>query len=199
MPSILFHELIGYKIAQKYKKYDTDNFYLGLMVPDSVNAYGFASKEDRWRTHRRDEDLDIWQKNIIGFYNENKGKIEEKYLSGYVIHVLTDIICDRIYQTKLYPVLVQKGFDYNTAYSYYEKGIEMFENSKIIESWWKYVKEKFKNGNIIPICGMEKQMILDEIKYTIGKYETRKYEKCGWIDDKFADEVVDEIIKNRKY
>ena len=44
MPSILFHELIGYKIAQKYKKYDTNNFYLGLMVPDSVNAYGFASK-----------------------------------------------------------------------------------------------------------------------------------------------------------
>ena len=73
MPSILFHELVGYKIASKYKKYDTNNFYLGLMVPDSVNAYGFASKENRWRTHRRDKNLDIWQENVIKFYKENKG------------------------------------------------------------------------------------------------------------------------------
>ena len=64
MPSILFHEFIGDKIAKKYKKYDTNNFYLGLMVPDSVNAYGFASKEDRWRTHRRDESLEKWKENI---------------------------------------------------------------------------------------------------------------------------------------
>ena len=80
MPSILFHELVGYKIASKYKKYDTNNFYLGLMVPDSVNAYGFASKENRWRTHRRDKNLDIWQENVIKFYKENKGKFEETYL-----------------------------------------------------------------------------------------------------------------------
>ena len=92
MPSILFHELVGYKIASKYKKYDTNNFYLGLMVPDSVNAYGFASKENRWRTHRRDKNLDIWQENVIKFYKENKGKFEETYLAGYVIHILTDII-----------------------------------------------------------------------------------------------------------
>ena len=42
--------------------------------------------------------------------------------------------------------------------SHYEKGIEKFENSNINEDWWKYVKEKFLNGNIEPICGMDKQM-----------------------------------------
>lgn len=194
MPSILFHELIGYKIAQKYKKYDTNNFYLGLMVPDSVNAYGFASKEDRWRTHVRDENLDIWQKNIIKFYQENKKDFEETYLVGYVVHVLTDIICDKIYQNKLYPKLLKEGFDYHTAYSYYEKGIEKFENSNINAEWWKYVKNKFQNGDIQPICGMKKQMILDEVKYTINKYEKRNYEECGFIHDEFADEVVEKII-----
>ena len=194
MPSILFHELIGYKIAQKYKKYDTNNFYLGLMVPDSVNAYGFASKEDRWRTHVRDENLDIWQKNIIKFYQENKKDFEETYLVGYVVHVLTDIICDKIYQNKLYPRLLKEGFDYHIAYSYYEKGIEKFENSNINAEWWKYVKNKFQNGDIQPICGMKKQMILDEVKYTINKYEKRNYEECGFIHDKFADEVVEKII-----
>lgn len=194
MPSILFHELIGYKIAQKYKKYDTNNFYLGLMVPDSVNAYGFASKEDRWRTHVRDENLDIWQKNIIKFYQENKKDFEETYLVGYVVHVLTDIICDKIYQNKLYPRLLKEGFDYHTAYSYYEKGIEKIENSNINAEWWKYVKNKFQNGDIQPICGMKKKMILDEVKYTINKYEKRNYEECGFIHDKFADEVVEKII-----
>lgn len=194
MPSILFHELVGYKIASKYKKYDTNNFYLGLMVPDSVNAYGFASKENRWRTHRRDKNLDIWQENVIKFYKENKGKFEETYLAGYVIHILTDIICDRIYQNKLYPKLLEEGYDYNTAYSHYEKGIEKFENSNINENWWKYVKEKFLNGNIEPICGMDKQMILDEVRYTVNKYENRVYEECGFIGDDFAKEVVEEIV-----
>ena len=196
MPSILFHELIGYKIAQKYKKYDTNNFYLGFMVPDSVNAYGFASKEDRWRTHKRDENLDVWQKNIIDFYNENKGKFEETYLVGYVVHVLTDIICDRIYQKKLYPKLLKNGFDYHTAYSYYEKGIVLLENSNINELWWKYVKDKFQSADIIPICGMERQMILDEVKYTINKYSSREYVECGWIGDEFVNEVLKEIAMN---
>ena len=194
MPSILFHELVGYKIAQKNKKYNTNNFYLGLMVPDSVNAYGFASKEERWRTLVRDENLDIWQKNIINFYNENKGKFEETYLAGYVVHVLTDIVCDRIYQNKLYPKLLKEGFNYNSAYSYYEKGIEKLENSNINKNWWKEAKEKFQNASVFPISGMEKQMILDEVKYTLNKYETRVYEECGFLGDWFADEVVDFLM-----
>ena len=194
MPSILFHEFVRYRIAEKYEKFDTNNFYLGLMVPDSVNAYGFASKEDRWRTHRRDADLDVWQKNIIDFFYENKGKVEESYLVGYVVHVLTDIACDRIYQNELYPKLLEDGFDYHSAYSYYEKGIEMFENSNIDKAWWSKVKRKFQNADIIPICGMEKQMILDEVKYTIRKYDGRSYEECGFIDEDFAGKVVEEII-----
>lgn len=195
MPSILFHELIGYKIAKKYKKYDTNNFYLGLMVPDSVNAYGFASKENRWRTHLRDENLDVWQKNVIDFYNENKGNFEEIYFTGYAIHILTDIICDKIYQTKLYPKLLEDGFDYHSAYSHYERGIEMLENSNINEPWWKYVKKKFQDADVFPICGMEKEMILDEVKYTINKYDSRAYEECGFINDEFVNEVVKSIIE----
>lgn len=195
MPSILFHELVGYKIAKKYQKYDTNNFYLGLMVPDSVNAYGFASKEDRWRTHVRDENLDVWQDNIMNFYRKNRKNFEETYFMGYIVHVLTDIICDRIYQTKLYPKLLEDGFDYHTAYSYYESGIVKLENSNINKKWWKEVKEKFLKGNITPILGMDKQMILDEVKYTINKYEAKSYEDCGFLGEEFADEVVEKIVK----
>lgn len=195
MPSILFHELIGDKIVKKNKKYNTNNFYLGLMVPDSVNAYGFASKEDRWRTHVRDENLDVWQENIINFFKENKINYEETYLTGYLVHVLTDIITDKIYQKELYPKLLKKGYDYNTAYDYYEKEIEKYENSNINEEWWKEAKDKFQRADIIAINGMDKQMILDEIKYTINKYNKRIYEKAGFITDEFADEVIGEILK----
>ncbi len=193
MPSILFHEFVGYKIAQKYKKYDTNNFYLGLMVPDSVNAYGFASKENRWRTHVRDENLKVWQENILNFYRENQGKYDEAYLTGYLVHVLTDIFCDEIYQEKLYPMLVEKGLDYHTAYAYYEDGIVKFENSNINKPWWKEVKEKLTKAEVEPICGMSEKMIFDEVNYTLNKYSARTFEECGFISEEFADLVVKKI------
>ena len=199
MPSILFHELIGDKIAKKYKKYDTNNFYLGLMVPDSVNAYGFASKEDRWRTHRRDESLEKWKENILNYYKENIDKYEKNYLMGYLIHVLTDIICDEIYQNELYPKLLEEGFDYNTAYKHYEEGIEKFENSNINEKWWEEAKNKFENAEAFPINGMSEKMILDEVKYTLNKYSKRNYEENGFISEVFADEVVEKIEKSIKF
>ena len=195
MPTILFHELIGHKIAQKNEKYDTSNFYLGLMVLDSVNAYGFASKDERWRTHFRDDNLDIWQNNIINFYKMNIDKYEKKYLMGYLIHVLTDIACDRIYQNELYPKLLEDGFNYNSAYAYYERGIEQLENSNIDKEWWNATKYKIKQADIIPICGMGKQMILDEIEYTINKYSKRRYEECGFIGEEFEEKVIDNIEK----
>ena len=195
MPSILFHELVGYKIAKEEKKYDTNEFFLGLIVPDSVNAYGFASKEDRWRTHVRDKNLEIWQKNIIKYYKENEEKYENTYLTGYLVHVLTDIICDKIYQNEIYPKLIEQGYDYNTAYSYYEQSIIKFEKSNINKKWWKEAKEKFQNGKIEPINQMEEKMIQDEVKYTIKKYEKYEYEKEEFITEEFADKVKTEVLR----
>lgn len=195
MPSILFHELIGYKFAKKYKKYDVPNFYLGVMAPDAVNAYGFASKEKRWKTHFRDEDLDKWKKNIIGFYKENYKNQENTYLMGYLIHVLTDIFCDKIYQENLYPDLLQKGYDYNSSYSYYERAIEKFENNNIDKKWWEQTKENFGKGEKQPINIISEKMIEDWINYTIEKYKDRNYEEEEYITTDFANEVVDRIEK----
>lgn len=193
MPSILFHELVGYKFAKKYKKFDTNNFYLGAMVPDAVNAYGFASKEARWTAHCRDESLDKWQSNIMQFYKTNYGKYEDTYLMGYLVHVLTDILCDKIYSKHFYPDLVKKGFDYHSAYSYYEKAIEKFENNNLKKDWWKEAKEKFQKGEKIPICNISEKMIVDWINYTVSKYEARNYEETGYITIDFVNDVVDEI------
>lgn len=93
MPSILFHELVGINLQKLIGNSIKNNFYLGVMVPDSVNAYGFASKEERWKAHKRDVSLDIWTENIVKYYKENSSKYERCYLMGYLIHVLTDIMC----------------------------------------------------------------------------------------------------------
>lgn len=195
MPSILFHEFVGYKFAKKYKKYNTNNFYLGLIVPDAVNAYGFASKEKRWNAHFRDEDLDRWQMNVIKFYKENYNKYEDTYLMGYLVHILTDIICDKIYMENLYPDLLRRGFDYHSAYSYYEKSIEKFENNNINENWWKEVKENFQKGDKISINNISEKMINDFVKYTIDKYDDKSFEETEYITVDFVNEVL-EIIEN---
>lgn len=195
MPSIMFHELIGYKFAKKNKKYDCNSFYLGLIVPDSVNAYGFAEKEARWKAHARDKDLYKWQANILKFYKDNIGSFEQSYLTGYLVHVLTDIICDKIYIEELYPVLLDEGYNYNTAYSHYEEGIRKFENSNLKEEWWQYVKQKFLDAEIIEINDMPKKMIKDEVSYVIKHYNERNFEEAGFVTDKFADKVVDRLEK----
>lgn len=196
MPSILFHELVGYKFSKKNPKYNTNNFFLGAMVPDAVNAYGFASKEKRWAAHLRDENLEKWQENIIEFYKKNKDKFEHTYLIGYVVHVLTDIFCDKIYQKNIYFDLLSKGKDYNSAYSYYEQSIRKFENSNIDEMWWKEVRNNIQNAEKIPINNISENMIDDWIDYVIHQYEERKYEKADYITMEFVNNVLEEIEKS---
>lgn len=195
MPSILFHELVGYKFAKAHREFDKNNFYLGVMVPDSVNAYGFASKEERWKAHKRDVSLDIWTENIVKYYKENSSKYERYYLMGYLIHVLTDIMCDKIYQEEIYPELLNKGYNRETAYSYYEDAIKKFENSNINEQWWNYCKESFTSADKIPINNINEKMIDDWIKYTINKYEQRQYENEGFITNVFLNKVIEYIEK----
>lgn len=195
MPSILFHELVGYKFAKAHRKFDKNNFYLGVMVPDSVNAYGFASKEERWKAHKRDVSLDIWTENIVKYYKENSLKYEKCYLMGYLIHVLTDIMCDKIYQEEIYPELLNKGYNRETAYSYYEDAIKKFENSNINEQWWNYCKESFTSADKIPINNINEKMIDDWIKYTLNKYEQRQYENEGFITNVFLNKVIEYIEK----
>lgn len=193
MPSILFHELIGYEFAKKYNKFNDKNFFLGVMVPDAVNAYGFASKEKRWAAHFRDKNLNQWTENIINFYNKLYGKYDENYLVGYLIHVLTDIICDEIYKEKIYQKLLKEGYNYETAYSHYNDALIKLENSNINEKWWENIKNKIIQADKIEINNINKKMIEDWIDYVIKKYNERNYEPKGFIDQEFINEVLKKL------
>ena len=114
---------------------------------------------------------------------------------GYLIHVLTDIMCDKIYQEEIYPELLNKEYNRETAYSYYEDAIKKFENSNINEQWWNYCKESFTSADKIPINNINEKMIDDWIKYTINKYEQRQYENEGFITNVFLNKVIEYIEK----
>lgn len=195
MPAILIHELVAHKIAKKYKKYDTNNFYLGNMIPDSVNAYGFASKEKRWNAHFRSADLNEWKKNIIDFYKRNDTKYENTYLAGYLIHVLTDIICDEIYIKQIYPDLLEKGFNPNSIYEYYRKELTKFENSNVNQEWWEEIKDRIQEADKIPINNIDEKLITDWIDCTIKNYENREYEDVEYITNDFLENVIVEMEK----
>ena len=101
MPEILIHLRVGYEVNKKYKAKNEEQYYLGCILPDAVNAYGFASKEKRWNSHKRDKDLNKWEESIIEFYKKNIEKYPEDYLKGYLVHVLTDVIADKFYDKYL--------------------------------------------------------------------------------------------------
>lgn len=100
MPNTVVHEEVGYYLS---KKLDTSSYeyYLGLMAPDAVNVEHFANKQERWTSHVRDKDLNIWKENLKIFYKEEKNKINNDFLLGYTIHILTDIVYDEYFEEKI--------------------------------------------------------------------------------------------------
>ena len=67
-------------------------FLLGCIAPDGVNARGFAPKQQRWHAHLRDQNLEVWKKNALHFYQDHLDFPDLDYLQGYLVHVFTDIL-----------------------------------------------------------------------------------------------------------
>lgn len=108
MPNTVVHEEVGYYLS---KKLDTSSYeyYLGLMAPDAVNVEHFANKQERWTSHVRDKDLNIWKENLKKFYKEEKNKINNDFLLGYTIHILTDIVYDEYFEEKIHKEILKNN------------------------------------------------------------------------------------------
>ena len=108
MPNTVVHEEVGYYLS---KKLDVSSyeFYLGLMAPDAVNVEHFANKQERWTSHVRDTDLNIWKENLKKFYKEEKNKINNDFLLGYTIHILTDIVYDEYFEEKIHKEILKNN------------------------------------------------------------------------------------------
>ena len=103
MASCMIHLYTGWLYAQKNARLlRNPSFYLGCVMPDCVNVDGFADKETRWRAHVRAKDLSLWEKNAADFYHKNQGATSDALLTGYTIHILSDILWDRYFHDSVW-------------------------------------------------------------------------------------------------
>ncbi len=193
MPEILIHLRVGYEVNKKYKTKNEEQYYLGCILPDAVNAYGFASKEKRWNSHKRDKDLNKWEENIIEFYKKNIEKYPEDYLKGYLVHVLTDVIADKFYD-KYLKEKISKDKYIKDIYGFYKNELQLYEHSQIKEQWFLETINTLKKAEIIPIENITKEEIFLWREYNIKKYNLYKEKIYGIITPNFIEKIVKEII-----
>ena len=115
MPNIPIHEEVAIKAINNYQ-IDKKMFLLGALAPDSVNYKGFAKKEDRWFSHQRKKNLEKWRKRVKEFYTEEKGKINDSFLLGYIFHIITDIVYDDYYYLEVKDNIISQGNEEEDAH-----------------------------------------------------------------------------------
>lgn len=154
MPNTVVHEEVGYYLS---KKLDVSSyeFYLGLMAPDAVNVEHFANKQERWTSHVRDTDLNIWKENLKKFYKEEKKKINNDFLLGYTIHILTDIVYDEYFEEKIHKEILKNNQEKDY---WYIKWSDMDKYSFKEQSTINTIL--LKNNNYIEIKNITKEKLL---------------------------------------
>ena len=154
MPNTVVHEEVGYYLS---KKLDTSSyeFYLGLMAPDAVNVEHFANKQERWTSHVRDKDLNIWKENLKKFYKEEKNKTNNDFLLGYTIHILTDIVYDEYFEEKIHKEILKNNQEKDY---WYIKWSDMDKYSFKEQSTINTIL--LKNNNYIEIKNITKEKLL---------------------------------------
>ena len=194
MPNALVHLNVGNKLVKKYKKLDDEKFYLGLITPDSNKINDNLEKSERWRAHLRAKNLDVWEDNVIKFYDDNIDKYDKNYLLGYCIHILTDIVFDRIYFDKNIDQIHQMGI-WQDEFEFYHENLRKYEANQTFENWWKEVLRKIKHAKGISI----NLLSIDEIEKWRDKKleEYEDLEKCnyGFITEELIDEATKDVEK----
>lgn len=154
MPNTVVHEEVGYYLSKKLDA-SSYEFYLGLMAPDAVNVEHFANKQERWTSHVRDKDLNIWKENLKKFYKEEKNKINNDFLLGYTIHILTDIVYDEYFEEKIHKEILKNNQEKDY---WYIKWSDMDKYSFKEQSTINTIL--LKNNNYIEIKNITKEKLL---------------------------------------
>ncbi len=194
MPNIFIHEKVAYNIAKENKYLDTPNFYLGVLAPDAVNLNGFASKEERWTSHLRDKNLSTWRQNIISFYNKEKNNYDSTFLSGYLIHILTDIIFDDYFYADVIDLIKKDYKDIEDAHPILIKSMDEYaignKNDKIVE----YIKNELAKANYISIRNVSKEQLLSWSKKQL-KYNESSKNVNPYITDNLIKKMTIQVSK----
>ena len=136
MPGPITHLQAAYYYNVSHKSVFGPQLYLGSISPDSVNINGHAPKEKRWPAHLRNGNLEVWTANAREFYNSNKGKCDEAYLRGYILHILPDIIWDKSFDRPLYSMLLRGGISEGNLKAERWEEIYGYEQTQLEKPWF---------------------------------------------------------------
>ena len=196
MPGTITHLNVAY-VFYKNKGIVSDfpMFLLGSICPDSVNINGHAPKNVRWPVHLRDADLLQWEQNAKNFYNENKGKYNESYLLGYILHIVTDIVWDREYDMPLCTLLYKSGVPKEELKNKRWLEIDGYEYSQKDKGWLKFSLSELKKAEPLDIGYVKKDEVEKWKQLALDK-NWDKIAVAKFIDDKFMGAFFDSVSDN---
>ncbi len=136
-------------------------FLLGCIAPDGVNARGFAPKQQRWHAHLRDQNLEVWKKNALHFYQDHLDFPDLDYLQGYLVHVFTDILWDEFFNQTLEASICSVTEEEEVRNRLRWEELFLFDRLACFQDWWKldaraeFAKAKAKSIHGIPCTMIE--------------------------------------------
>lgn len=186
------------KVAYLYNKVKGGVFepqlYLGSICPDSVNINGHAPKDIRWPAHLRDTDLQKWFLKVKKFYNDNLYKYDRSYLTGYTLHLVTDIAWDMWFDLPLFGAMQQSGIKDEHLKETRWLEIYGYEQKLIKESWCHDVISALMTVKPINI-GTVQAMQTDVLRNRIVNFQLEKGREPIFLNDGFMTSFFNKTIE----
>lgn len=198
MPGPITHLKAAHEFAQnRLLEAELPAFYLGAISPDSVNINGHADKSVRWPAHLRNSDLDLWLKNAKEFYDVNKNTIDNAYLKGYILHIVTDIVWDKYFEAVLCTVMYKKEIPPKEFKSTRWAELYGFEQTQIKTDWLNNVLQMLSMAEPQKI-GTLKIEEIEKFKQKVLSLDLEKGRPPQLLNDDFLASFFEKVVDEAK-
>ena len=145
MPLPMVHLGVARGIAEKLHIPDLPAFYLGSIAPDGIFTREGFTREQKWRNHLINKDGVRTVDGILAFYKEYK-HLDESFILGYTIHVLTDqLYNETVYQKYLERYEADPCPIQDKKWAYYNDtdivDFEIYLKSPWRDEAWRYLEQ----------------------------------------------------------
>lgn len=205
MPSTMIHLYVAKSACEKYSIINKSEFYLGSIASDTVNLNGFASREDRYSAHFRDDNESVWIKNLDNFFENEKSDDEKKndFLRGLMLHNIVDIAWDEYCQEDIFKYLNQvspnlpgeKFWELRWNYIY------SFDTNALKSDWWtKDVRTSLLKAKPYSFSNVSENELLayKELICSGNPFFVKNLKPFSKLDDKYIDITVKASLERIK-
>lgn len=196
MPGPITHLKAAYKYNEaRGGSYNKPLLYLGSICPDSVNINGHAPKSIRWPAHLRDTNLECWLNNAKTFYRDNYNVYDCSYLTGYILHIITDIVWDKSFDRPLFEVMYRSGIPADNLKNMRWQELYGYEQLQIRLPWFeKDIIPMLSTASISPI-GSLKSGEIEIFRNMVLNLELERGDTPRFINDGIMNSFFDAVTQ----